>query len=123
MVSSHPPRTPFCPSWTFIPVVTPSEARLGELIKIEQTAGRLSTGGRPKKNPYNDVSVFNFEVKNLSDYGLSEQDSYHAQALAEHKDDWASSFVRSKRKALWQRKVDQIKVTTLLLLKLLLTMD
>jgi hypothetical protein len=59
-----------------------AEARLGELIKSEQEAGRLSTGGNPHKdfNGYNDVTV-----KTLSDYNLTKQDSFHAHCTRHSK--------------------------------------
>ncbi|MCL0060666.1 hypothetical protein M1N88_02145 [Dehalococcoidia bacterium] len=56
-----------------------AEARLGELIKQEQEAGRLSNRGRPGK--YSTGGIFN-----LTDYGLTLQDSHRAQKVFEHQD-------------------------------------
>ncbi len=65
------------------------EARLGELIKAEQEAGRLrkNSDGRPMYN--NDV------IHTLKDYGLSAIDSSRAQDLAEHQDIIAKVVVDS----------------------------
>jgi N6-adenosine-specific RNA methylase IME4 len=67
-----------------------AEARLGELIKAEQEAGRLATGKSVanKSTPNNDV-------RGLKDYGLTWQDSSRAQQLAEHKDIIAKVIVDS----------------------------
>jgi len=57
-----------------------TEAKLGELIKQEQEAGRLATSdsGRPKKG-----STAGTLLKN---YGLTKKDSHRAQKITEHKD-------------------------------------
>jgi hypothetical protein len=55
------------------------EARLGELIKQEQDAGRLASQDTGNRNLPD-------SVVSLKDYGISWKESYHAQALAEHKD-------------------------------------
>jgi hypothetical protein len=55
-----------------------AEARLGELIKQEQEAGRLALKGRPQK--YSNDGIF------LEDLGLSLKDSHRAQRVAEHRD-------------------------------------
>jgi N6-adenosine-specific RNA methylase IME4 len=54
------------------------EARLGELIKEEQEAGRLATEGRPNKG--------NTDVTFLKDYDLTKMDSSRAQKIAEYQD-------------------------------------
>jgi N6-adenosine-specific RNA methylase IME4 len=71
-----------------------AEARLGELIKIEQDAGRLATQA---KHPGSFVSSPNGTnvIQTLADYGLDKKDSYHAQQLAEHKDIIAKVIVDS----------------------------
>ncbi|MCL0058734.1 hypothetical protein M1O47_03535 [Dehalococcoidia bacterium] len=58
-----------------------AEARLGELIKQEQEAGRLSKSntGRPRKCPTSGTL-------NLTDYGLTRNDSSRAQKVYEHQD-------------------------------------
>jgi hypothetical protein len=61
-----------------------AEARLGELIKQEQEAGRLATQSRGTTQFGSGNN--NTPVKTLADYGLDKEDSRHAQALAEHKD-------------------------------------
>jgi hypothetical protein len=53
------------------------EAKLGEMIKLEQEAGRLADKGQPKKCR---------TVATLKDYGLTKDDSSRAQKIAEHKD-------------------------------------
>lgn len=55
-----------------------AEARLGELIKIEQEAGRLATSDRSKMG--------NIGVTHLKDIGLTRMDSSRAQRVAEHQD-------------------------------------
>lgn len=60
-----------------------AEARLGELIKQEQEAGRLAMSGRPNKG--------NNDVTFLEDYNLTKMESSRAQELAEHKE--------------WQRRI------------------
>lgn len=54
-----------------------AEARLGELIRQEQEAGRLATRGQPKKSS---------TVATLKDYGLNKFDSHRAQQMAGHQD-------------------------------------
>jgi hypothetical protein len=54
------------------------EARLGDLIKQEQKAGRLATKGRPGK--YDASVIF------LKDIGLTLKDSERAQRVAKHQD-------------------------------------
>ncbi len=61
-----------------------AEARLGELIRQEQAAGRLAIGKNNLKQYRNDTDVIS--VKHLRDYGLSLKDSERAQKVAEHKD-------------------------------------
>ena len=56
-----------------------TEARLGELIKIEQEAGRLADKGQPKKCS-TDGTLF------LKDYGLTKKDSHRAQKIFVHQD-------------------------------------
>jgi hypothetical protein len=55
------------------------EAKLGELIKQEQEAGRLASQNSGNRNLGNNVVT-------LKDYGLTKMDSYRAQKIAEHKD-------------------------------------
>ncbi|MCL0060665.1 hypothetical protein M1N88_02140 [Dehalococcoidia bacterium] len=56
-----------------------AEARLGELIKQEQEAGRLATEGQPKKGSTSGTFL-------LKDYGLTKQDSHRARKVYEHRD-------------------------------------
>ena len=63
-----------------------TEARLGELIKEEQEKGRLATGKENLKQHRSSNEGTSDEMKTLADYGLDKEDSYHAQALAEHQD-------------------------------------
>jgi hypothetical protein len=58
-----------------------AEARLGELIKQEQAAGRLATGKGITNKP-----TPNNDVRGLKDYGLTWQDSSRAQQVYEHQD-------------------------------------
>ena len=55
------------------------EAKLGELIKQEQEAGRLADKGQPKKCSIGGTLL-------LKDIGLTRKDSSRAQQIAEHQD-------------------------------------
>jgi len=54
------------------------EAKLGELIKLEQKAGRLATSNRSKMG--------NIGVTHLKDIGLTKMDSSRAQQIFDHQD-------------------------------------
>jgi len=56
-----------------------TEARLGELLIQEQENGRLKEQGRPNKKGLNNVTF-------LKDIGLSKNDSYRVQRVAQYRD-------------------------------------
>lgn len=60
------------------------EARLGELIQLEQEVGRLATSVDSLKQYRSNNNVTT--VKNLKDYGLTKMDSSRAQKIARHQD-------------------------------------
>lgn len=68
---------------------------LGELIKVEQAAGRLATS-KNSLLQYRDSNDGITDVKNLQDYGLTAKDSFRAQELAEHKDIIAKVLVKTR---------------------------
>jgi N6-adenosine-specific RNA methylase IME4 len=72
-----------------------AEARLGELIKIEQDAGRLAVQGHNQHSLGSRSDATTTKVKTLADYGLTKDDSHRAQELAEHKDVIAKVIVDS----------------------------